>query len=216
MTINRGALSVFFGEIHSGSQSGKGDNYIVCAYGDRRPVSSPGALHETVFLTTGLAMTSTLLLWILALILVATGIVGLVIPALPGIVLVFAGLVVAAWAEEFAYVGQGTLVILVFLCLLGYGVDFIAGALGAKKFGAGKSAVIGATIGAVAGMFFGLPGIIAGPFIGAVAGELLVRRDLPAAGRAGIGAWIGLVAGTAAKIAIVFIMVGVFVLARFL
>lgn len=161
-------------------------------------------------------MESALLLWLLSLILVIAGIVGLLLPALPGIVLVFAGLVVAAWAEDFTYVGRGTLIFLLVLCLLGYVIDFLAGALGASRYGAGKYSIIGAAIGAVAGIFFGFPGIILGPFIGAVAGELYVRRDIQAAGRAGFGAWIGLVAGTAAKIAITFVMIGVFVLARFL
>lgn len=159
-------------------------------------------------------MDSAFLLWLLAIILIAAGIVGLVLPALPGIVLVFAGLVVAAWAEGFTYVGQGTLVVLLVLCLLGYGIDFLAGAFGASRYGASKYSIIGAAIGAIAGMFFGLPGIILGPFIGAVVGELYVRRDLQAAGRAGFGAWIGLIAGTAAKIAITFVMIGVFIFAR--
>ena len=161
-------------------------------------------------------MDGTLLLWFLSVILVLTGIAGLLLPALPGIVLVFAGLVVGAWAEDFAYVGQGTLVVLLILCLLGYGIDFLAGSLGAGKYGAGKYSVIGAAIGAIGGLFFGLPGIVLGPFIGAFFGELYVRRDFQAAGRAGFGAWVGLIVGMAAKIAITFIMIGVFVFARFL
>ncbi|WP_294344660.1 DUF456 domain-containing protein [Prosthecochloris sp.] len=161
-------------------------------------------------------MDGTVVLLIFSVILVVAGVAGLLLPVLPGIVLVFAGLAVAAWAEGFVYVGQGTLLVLLILCLLGYGIDFLAGALGAGKYGAGRYSVIGATIGAVGGVFFGLPGIILGPFIGAVVGELYVRRDLHAAGRAGFGAWVGLVVGTAAKIAITFIMIGVFVLARFL
>lgn len=161
-------------------------------------------------------MEKELLLWLLSLALVITGVLGLLLPALPGIVLVFAGLVVAAWAEDFTYVGQGTLIFLLVLCLLGYVIDFLAGALGASRYGAGKYSIIGAAIGAVAGMFFGLPGILLGPFIGAVAGELYIRRDIRAAGLAGFGAWVGLVVGTAAKIAITFVMIGVFLLARFL
>ncbi len=161
-------------------------------------------------------MEKELVLWLLSIVLVITGILGLLLPALPGIVLVFAGLVVAAWAEEFIYVGQGTLVFLLFLCLLGYGIDFLAGALGASRYGAGRYSIIGAAVGAVAGMFFGLPGILLGPFIGAVAGELYIRRDIRAAGLAGFGAWVGLVVGAAAKIAITFVMIGVFLLARFL
>ena len=159
-------------------------------------------------------MESSFLLSFLAVILVFTGIAGLLLPALPGIVLVFAGLVIAAWADNFAYVGGGTLLILFMLCLAGYGIDFLAAALGASRYGAGKYSVIGAAIGAFAGMFFGLPGVILGPFIGAVAGELYVRRDLLAAGRAGFGAWVGLVAGTAGKIAITFVMIGIYIFAR--
>ncbi len=156
-----------------------------------------------------------LILWIAALLLVGVGIAGMVVPALPGIVLLFAGLVVAAWADGFAYVGGGTIALLGGLALAGYALDFLAGALGAGVFGAGKQAVFGAVAGTVAGMFFGLPGLIAGPFFGAFAAELIVRRDLFAAGLSGFGAWIGMVAGTAAKVAVAAVMIGVFVIARF-
>ena len=162
-------------------------------------------------------MDATLLLWFLALILVIAGLVGLVIPALPGALLVLVGLVVAAWAEDFAYVGAGTITILALLTVIAYAVDFIASALGAKRFGASKRSIVGATVGALIGLlFFGLPGILIGPFLGAVLGELSAQRDLQAAGRAGIGALLGVVLGAVAKLAIAFSMLGVFTLARFL
>jgi hypothetical protein len=128
----------------------------------------------------------------------------------------FAGLFIAAWAEDFQHVGYGTLAVLAVMSLLAYLVDFISGALGAKHFGASPRAAIGAAIGAVVGIFFGLPGILLGPFLGAVLGELTEHEDLQAAGRAGIGATVGLLLGTAAKMAIAFAMVGLFLFARFL
>jgi len=156
------------------------------------------------------------LLWLPAVILVMAGLAGLVFPALPGVLLLLAGLVLAAWAEDFVYVGWGTISILGLFSVFAYGVDSLAGALGAKRFGASKRAILGAALGGFTGIFFGLPGILLGPFLGSVLGELSVRPDLQAAGRAGVGAWLGLVVGAAAKIAIAFTMLGIFVLARFL
>jgi hypothetical protein len=156
----------------------------------------------------------TLLLWPLAVVMVVAGLVGLVLPALPGAPLLFGGLFAAAWAEDFAYVGAGTLTVLAAMALLTYAVDFAATALGAKKFGASKRAVVGAALGALVGLFFGIPGIILGPFIGAVIGELTTERGLAEASRAGVGATIGLVFGAAAKLALAFSMLGLFVLVR--
>lgn len=154
--------------------------------------------------------------WILATILVVTGLVGLVMPAIPGAPLIFAGLLVAAWAEDFFHVGLWTIVALAVLALLTYGVDLWATMFGAKKFGASKYAVIGAVLGSIVGIFLGFPGIIFGPFIGAVIGELLAQRNLRQATWAGIGATIGLVLGAALKLAMAFAMIGIFVVARFL
>jgi uncharacterized protein YqgC (DUF456 family) len=161
-------------------------------------------------------MENDLLIWIAAIALVLLGIAGLVLPALPGAPLLFAGLWVAAWAEDFAYVGAGTLTILGLLGALTYVVDFAATAFGAKRFGASNRAIIGAILGGVLGLFFGFPGVLLGPFIGAVAGELLTQRNLHAATRAGIGATIGLALGIAAKLALAFSMLGIFALVRFL
>ncbi|ASQ90185.1 hypothetical protein CHL67_03885 [Prosthecochloris sp. GSB1] len=156
-----------------------------------------------------------LLLRIAAVLLVVSGIAGMVLPALPGILLVFAGLFIAAWADGFAYVGSGTIIVLGILTILGYAFDFLAGAFGAKAFGAGRPAFFGATAGTIVGLFFGLPGIIFGPFVGAFAAELFIRRTIGAASLAGFGAWIGMVAGIAGKIAVAAAMIGVFVFRRF-
>lgn len=155
------------------------------------------------------------LLWVLAVGLIVIGLAGLVLPALPGPPLLFAGLVVGAWAEDFTYVGVGTLVALGVMALLTYAVDLAATAFGAKRFGASRRAVIGAVIGALLGLFLGVLGVLVGPFVGAVIGELSMRRDLAAAGRAGIGATIGLAIGAAAKLALGIAMIGVFAVVRF-
>jgi uncharacterized protein len=161
-------------------------------------------------------MTVTILLWILAVALVIAGLAGMLLPALPGAPLLFAGLLVAAWAEDFAYVGMKTLIVLGLLAALSYALDIAATALGARRFGASSRAVTGAALGTVAGLFFGLPGLVLGPFLGAVAGELTARRDLQAAAGAGVGAFLGLLLATAGKLALGFAMLGLFLLIRFL
>jgi uncharacterized protein len=160
-------------------------------------------------------MDTTWLLFLLAAVLVALGIVGLLVPVLPGAPLLLAGLVVAAWAEGFEKVGWAALVGIGALGLLASFVDFAAGAFGAKRFGASKAGMTGALVGALVGLFFGLPGVLLGPLVGAIAGELVARRSPEAASRAGVGAALGLAVGAAAKVGLAFMMIGVFLVARF-
>lgn len=157
-----------------------------------------------------------LLLWIGAAILTLAGLAGLVLPALPGAPLLFLGLLCAAWAEGFAHVGLWTLLALGLLAALTYLVEFVASLVGAKRFGASRLALWGATVGGLMGIFFGIPGIVLGPFIGAVAGELLQLRSLGQAGRVGFGTVVGLAFGVAGKLAIGVTMVGLFLAVRFL
>lgn len=159
-------------------------------------------------------MMTSLVLWVLACVLAIAGLAGLVFPALPGAPLLFAGLLTAAWAEDFAYIGWRTLTVLACMALLTYVLELAASAYGARRYGASGRAVIGAGIGAVVGIFFGLPGVLLGPFLGAVAGELWAQRDLHAAGRAGLGATIGLALGVAGKLAVAMAMLGIFVVVR--
>ena len=152
-------------------------------------------------------------LWIVAILLVLGGIAGSVLPALPGVPLVFIGLLLGAWIDHFQKVGWFTLVVLGLLTLLSFAVDFLATSMGAKRVGASKWAIAGSALGTLAGLFFGIPGLILGPFLGAVAGELLARRGQRQAVRSGFGAWIGLLVGTAGKLALIFTMVGIFLTA---
>jgi uncharacterized protein YqgC (DUF456 family) len=149
--------------------------------------------------------------WVLAILLVGIGLAGILVPTLPGTVFVWAGLALAAWTDGFVRVGAGTLAILGVLMAASYVIEFGAGLLGAKRFGASRQAITGAALGTVVGIFFGLPGILLGPFAGAVLGEYAYQRDLGQAGRVGLGTWVGFVLGLAAKVAITFAMIGVFV-----
>jgi len=150
-----------------------------------------------------------------AVALVIVGLAGVVLPAIPGTMLIFAGLWLAAWSDGFVRVGVGTIVVLGIFATATYFVDAAMMALGMKRFGTSRRAMIGAAVGMVLGMFFGLPGLIVGPFAGAVFGELTAHQDLRRAGRAGLAAWIGFVIGTAVKIGLAFAMVGIFLTAWF-
>ena len=181
-----------------------------------RPAIEPRhGLHLRVDPRHSLCMLITVLLWVLVVILIIAGIAGLVLPALPGAPVLFAGLLLAAWIENFTYVGVKTLVVLGVMAVLSYIIDFLAGVLGAKRFGASPRALWGATLGALVGIFLGLPGVLLGPFVGAAIGELTMLHTLTQAGRAGLGATLGLMFGVAAKLALAFSMLGLFIVVRF-
>lgn len=157
-----------------------------------------------------------LVLWMLGLAMVVIGLAGAVLPALPGLPLVFGGLWLLAWAGNYADVGAVTLTVLAVLLVIGLALEFIASSIGAKGVGASPQAVAGATLGTFVGMFFGLPGLVIGPFAGAVLGEIRARRSVGQAAKSGIGAWVGLLLGIIAKLVIAFVMVGVFAFNYFL
>lgn len=158
----------------------------------------------------------TAFLWVLAVALIVIGIAGTILPALPGAILVFGGIVLAAWIDDFTRIPVWLLVILAVLTALAWIVDYVAAAAGAKKAGASRHAIAGAMIGTVLGIFTGLWGLLFMPLLGAAIGEFIAQRNLRRAGKVGIATWLGLLLGTAAKVAIVFAMVGVFVVALLL
>ncbi|HEX4871217.1 MAG TPA: DUF456 family protein [Nevskiaceae bacterium] len=155
------------------------------------------------------------LIQIAAVIVVLIGLAGAVLPVLPGLPLVFGGLWLIAWGDDYARVGSVTLIGLGVLTGLGLLLDFIVASLGAQRVGASPQAITGATLGTLVGLFFGLPGLILGPFIGAVLGELKARRGLEQAAASGVGTWVGLLLGTVAKLAIALTMIAVFAFAWF-
>jgi len=152
----------------------------------------------------------TLLYFVLAAILVAVGVVGTVLPALPGVLLVFGGLFLAAWAEQFTRVGLVGLLAIGALAALALLLDFVASLVGAKRAGASPQALVGATIGALVGLVFGIVGLILGPFAGAVAGEYLARRKMDQAARVGLGTWLGMLFAAVTKVVIAFLMIATF------
>jgi uncharacterized protein YqgC (DUF456 family) len=155
----------------------------------------------------------TVLGWLGAIALIVIGLAGTVLPAMPGVVAIFLGALLAAWVEHFARIGWPTLLLLALLMVLGLIVDAVAAVIGARRVGASGAAVIGSLLGGLVGLFFGLPGFVIGPFAGAFAGEYLHRRAVDQALRVGIGTWIGLALGTLARLGIGVTMILVFVAA---
>lgn len=155
----------------------------------------------------------TTLLWVLAVALILVGVAGTVLPALPGVVFVFGGIVLAAWVDDFARISGWTVGVLAVLAAIGLVVDYVAGALSAQRAGATKLGLLGAALGTLAGIVTGLWGLVFMPLAGAALGEFIAHRDALRAGRVGVATWIGLLVGAVAKLAIVFTMVGIFVAA---
>jgi uncharacterized protein YqgC (DUF456 family) len=153
-------------------------------------------------------------LWyVLSAALILIGLAGTVLPVLPGVPIVFAGMLLAAWTDGFAHVGAVTLTILGVLTVIALAVDVVAGLLGAKRVGASRLAVIGAALGTLFGFFLGLPGLLLGPFVGALVGELAAGGTLRKATDVGVGAWLGFVVGAVIKIGVCFAMLGIFAFA---
>lgn len=147
--------------------------------------------------------------WAGGVVMVLAGLAGCLLPAIPGLPLIFLGALAIAWAGDFQQLGAITLGILAAMALLGMLIDFVAGVFGAKVSGASSRALLGAALGSVVSIFFGLPGLVLGPFIGAALGEWQVHRDAYQAGKVGLATLAGLIAGTVAKLAMALAMIGV-------
>lgn len=149
--------------------------------------------------------------YVVAALLVLVGLAGVVLPALPGLPVVFAGLLLAAWAGGFEQIHVATLVVLGLLTLLSFGVDFWATAHGARRVGASRKALVGAVLGTFAGLFVFPPfGLFVGPFAGALVGELLHGREWRQAAKVGVGTWLGIVLSVVLKLGLAFAMLGLF------
>lgn len=153
------------------------------------------------------------LLWILSAVLILAGLAGIVLPALPGTILIFGGILLAAWIDDFQRVGGWALGAVAVLTVLALLMDYVSAVLGAKRAGASRQAVIGAALGTVAGIFMGLVGVLFMPLVGAAVGEFIARRHHGQALRVGIATWLGLLAGMLAKFVLAFMMIGIFIAA---
>lgn len=149
-------------------------------------------------------------LYLLAAVLMVVGLAGTILPALPGIPMIFGGIWLAAAVNGYRHLGIWWLLVIGVIGAIGVIVDLGASTLGAKRVGASRLALWGAAIGTVIGLFFGLPGLVLGPFVGAVAGELASGTSVLRSAHVGVGTWLGLLFGTLVKLVISFMMIGLF------
>lgn len=149
-------------------------------------------------------------LYVLAALLMIGGVIGNILPALPGIPMVFGGIWLAAAVDQYRHLGVWWLVLIGVLGTLGVIVDFVSATLGAKRVGASPRALTGAGIGTLVGMFLGIPGLLLGPFVGALLGELASGTSVLRSAHVGAATWLGLLCGTLVKLVLSFMMIGLF------
>jgi len=150
------------------------------------------------------------LLYLIATALIVAGFLGAIVPALPGIPLIFAGIWLIACVDRYHHISLWWLLGIAGVGVIGLTFDLLAGALGAKRVGASKQAVWGALAGTMVGLFFGLPGLLLGPFLGAVLGELAAGNSVLRSTHVGVSAWLGLIFGTIMKLVSSLTMVALF------
>lgn len=160
-----------------------------------------------------MAITLTVTLWLLATTLIIIGIAGTVVPALPGVLFVFAGILLGAWIDDFTVISVGSVIACGVIGIIAWVLEYVAGILGARRVGASRAAIVGSLIGTIAGIFSGLWGLLFMPLLGAAIGQYMVDSSLIRAQHVGIATWLGMVAGMLAKIALSFLMVGIFIVA---
>jgi uncharacterized protein YqgC (DUF456 family) len=149
--------------------------------------------------------------WLFAIVLFAIGLIGTVVPILPGTTIILAGAVIhRMMLGPEKSIGWPTIGVLVLLTLATYALDFLGSYFGAKYFGATKWGAFGAFIGALIGLFFGIIGLFVGPVIGAIAGEFIGGKRMIAAGKAGWGSLLGNLAGMIGKLVIALAMITIF------
>jgi uncharacterized protein len=146
----------------------------------------------------------------LTLIVMLIGLIGSVVPVLPGTPVVLIAAIIHRLYFGEASVSNLFLAVLVVLTGLSLLLDFLASVLGAKKFGATWRGMVGAVVGGIIGLFFALPGIILGPFLGAMIFEMTGGKEFKIAAKAGAGAVIGLLLGVIGKFSICVMMIGLF------
>ena len=152
--------------------------------------------------------------WFLTIVLFALGLIGTIAPVLPGTTIILAAAIIhriTLGADK--SIGWYTIIVLVLLTLATYGIDILAGYLGAKYFGATKWGTFGAILGALVGLFFGLAGLFVGPVVGVTIGEVIAGKRMIDAGRAGWGSLLGNIGAILAKLIIALAMIIIFLVA---
>jgi uncharacterized protein YqgC (DUF456 family) len=166
-----------------------------------------------VFIRGNVSADMELLWWLITIVLFAGGLIGTVVPILPGTTIILGAAIVhrlMIGAEK--SVGWTVIAVLVALTLLSYGFDFLGGYFGAKYFGATRWGMFGAAVGALVGLFFGIIGLFVGPVIGAIAGEFIAGKRMIDAGRAGWGSLLGNLGAMIARLLIGLAMVIIFLM----
>ena len=125
----------------------------------------------------------------------------------------WAGLLLGAWIDDFTRVSVLAVVFITLLAALAWALDFVAGLMGAKRAGASRLALVGAAVGTIVGIFMGLVSVLFMPLVGAAIGEYWAQKDQQRAAKVALATWVGLLVGMVAKIAISFVMVGIFLVA---
>lgn len=146
--------------------------------------------------------------WFGAIVLIVLGFAGTIVPAIPGLPMIAAGGWLIGWADHYEKVGFWTIAVLIVLAVIGVVVDSVAQTTGAQRAGASKAGIVGSIVGTVVGIPMGLFGIFVMPLVGAAVGEFWAKRDLMHAGRVGVATWVGMIVGTAVKVALAFTMTG--------
>lgn len=141
------------------------------------------------------------------------GVIGAVVPLLPGPLLIFVGAVAHTLLRPQSGVSWWCIGVLFLLMVVAYALDFASGAVGTKKFGGSKWGIAGVLLGGIVGLFFGLPGLIFGPLIGGFAFEtIFARKDLKPAVKSTWGTVVGTGIGIALRVAVSLVMVAVFLI----
>ena len=137
--------------------------------------------------------------WFGAIVLIVLGFAGTIVPAIPGLPMIAAGGWLIGWADHYEKVGFWTIAVLIVLAVIGVVVDSVAQTAGAQRAGASKAGIVGSIVGTVVGIPMGLFGIFVMPLVGAAVMH---------AGRVGVATWVGMIVGTAVKVALAFTMTG--------
>jgi uncharacterized protein YqgC (DUF456 family) len=151
--------------------------------------------------------------WLFTIVLFAVGLIGTVLPVIPGTTIILAAAIIHRMmlgAEK--SIGWRSIAILLLLTLATYALDFLSGYFGAKYFGATKWGMFGAVIGALVGIIFGILGLFIGPVIGAITGEFIAGKRLIDAGRAGWGSLLGNLGGMIGKLVVALLMITIFLM----
>ena len=149
--------------------------------------------------------------WLILIVLFAVGLIGAVVPVLPGTTIILAAVIIhRIMLGPEKSVGWRVIVVLILLTLLSYAIDVVSGYFGAKFFGATGWGAFGAIIGALVGLFFGIIGLFVGPVVGAITGEFIAGKRMIDAGRAGWGSLLGNLCGMVGKLMIALAMIAIF------